>query len=60
MRPEQFVITGGRGQVLRVDPGHDDRTPVVVAAPSIAAWDNHLAMARGQSYLEATTNIIGL
>jgi hypothetical protein len=57
--PGEFVITGGRGQVLRVAPGHDDQTPLVVAA-STAAWDNHLVMAQGQSYLEATTNIIGL
>ncbi len=58
--PGEFVITGGRGQVLRFAPGHDDRTPLVVAAPTIAAWDNHLVMARGQSYLEETINIIEL
>jgi hypothetical protein len=57
--PGEFVITGGRGQVLRVTPEHDDRTPVVVAA-STAAWDNHLVMTQGQSYLQATTNIVGL
>jgi hypothetical protein len=58
--PAEFVITGGQGQVLRVASGHDDRTPVAVAARNIAAWDNHLAMVQGQSYLEETTNIIGL
>jgi hypothetical protein len=43
--PGAFVITGGRGQVLRVDPARGDGAPVVVAAPSIAAWDNHVATA---------------
>ena len=56
--PGEFVITGGRGQVLRFAPGHDDQTPLVVAAPTIAAWDNHLVMARGKRYLEETINII--
>jgi uncharacterized protein len=40
--PGEFVITGGRGEVLRVAPGHDDRTPVVVAArasrPGTTIW----------------------
>jgi hypothetical protein len=56
--PAEFVITGGQGQVLRVVPGHDDRTPVVVAAPT-AAWDNHLAMVQRQSYIQTTMNIMG-
>jgi hypothetical protein len=46
--PGEFVITGGRGQVLRVDPAFGDRTPVAVAAASIAAWDNHVTMALRQ------------
>jgi hypothetical protein len=42
--PGAFVITGGRGEVVRVEPGHD-QTPLGIAAQSFAAWDNHLAMA---------------
>jgi uncharacterized protein len=42
--PGAFVITGGRGEVVRVEPGHEE-TPVRVAAQSLAVWDNHLMMA---------------
>jgi hypothetical protein len=39
------VVTGGRGQVLRVEPGHRSRVPLVISAASVAAWDNHLVTA---------------
>ena len=50
----EFVITGGRGQVLRVASGRDDRTPVVVASRSVTAWDNHLTMAPRRGSLPAS------
>jgi hypothetical protein len=43
--PGAFVVTGGRGQVLRVEPGHRSRVPLVISAASVAAWDNHLVTA---------------
>ncbi|MGH6898308.1 MAG: DUF1513 domain-containing protein [Geminicoccaceae bacterium] len=49
--PGKFVITGGRGDVLSVEPGRGKRAPVVVAGQTATAWDNHLARApvqRGQ------------
>ncbi|MGH6905505.1 MAG: DUF1513 domain-containing protein, partial [Geminicoccaceae bacterium] len=41
--PGAFVITGGRGDVLRIDPVRGSRAPVVLAGPAATAWDNHLA-----------------
>lgn len=43
--PGGFVLTGGRGEVVRVEPGRGGRTPVAVAGQSETAWDNHLTMA---------------
>ena len=41
--PGGFVITSGRGEVLRVEPRRDRGMPMAVAgAPFVAAWDNHL------------------
>ena len=40
-----FVITGGRGEVLSVEPGRGSRTPMIVAGETATAWDNHLALA---------------
>jgi hypothetical protein len=43
--PGAFVITGGRGEVVRIDPVLGNRAPVAVAGQSGTAWDNHLAPA---------------
>jgi hypothetical protein len=40
--PGAFVITGGRGAVLRVEPGRGQQTPVAVPGWTATAWDNHL------------------
>jgi uncharacterized protein len=43
--PGGFVITSGRGEVLRVDPLRGKRAPLAVAGQSATAWDNHLSLA---------------
>jgi uncharacterized protein len=43
--PGAFVITGGRGEVVRIDPVLGNRARVAVAGQSGTAWDNHLAPA---------------
>jgi hypothetical protein len=43
--PGAFVITGGRGDVLRVEPGRGEATPLVLAGLTASAWDNHLIAA---------------
>jgi uncharacterized protein len=43
--PGAFVITGGRGDVLRIDPVLGNLAPVAVAGQTATAWDNHLALA---------------
>jgi hypothetical protein len=44
-KPGAFVITGGRGDVLRVEPGRGEATPLVLAGLTASAWDNHLIAA---------------
>jgi hypothetical protein len=43
--PGAFVITGGNGEVLRVDPVRGQRAPLSIAGQSATAWDNHLSLA---------------
>jgi hypothetical protein len=43
--PGAFVVTGGRGEVLRAEPGQGGCAPLPISAASVAAWDNHLVMA---------------
>jgi hypothetical protein len=55
--PGAFVITGGRGEVLRVEPGRGNPTPVVVAGQTAAAWDNHLVVAAAGTASNRLTGI---
>jgi uncharacterized protein len=43
--PGTFVVTGGRGEVLRVEPGRGGCAPLTIPRATVAAWDNHLVTA---------------
>lgn len=43
--PGAFVVTGGRGDVLRIEPGLGEATRLVLAGQTASAWDNHLTAA---------------
>ena len=44
--PGTFLVTSGRGGVLRVEPREDRSTPLASSFVTQARWDNHLAVAR--------------
>ncbi len=44
--PGAFLVSDGRGQILRVEPRARRQSPVPIANQLVTPWDNHLATAR--------------
>jgi hypothetical protein len=44
--PGTFLLSSGRGGVVRVDPSADRVTPLPAPFATEARWDNHLAVGR--------------
>jgi hypothetical protein len=45
--PGAFVVTSGRGEVFKVEPGRGRRELLTIPGATVAAWDNHLMTASG-------------
>ena len=43
--PGTFLISDGRGRILRVEPRSYRQSPVPIAERLVTPWDNHLAIA---------------
>ncbi len=43
--PGAFIVSDGRGEILRVEPRAHRQAPVPIAERLVTPWDNHLATA---------------